>query len=282
MNHLWSEVDGKLVHPNSPAHPSGAAHFQLPGPLTDFGNASGSLPHPHAMAARTSLHNTAHARRAPRAGFIRFVTARSRKSNAMMHDQTIRLSLRGVDKLDGRLKDELVWQMRRQFGPLVEAAGKRLVLIVGAAHHADLSLDFNSDLPRTSKCGWHLMGDDGTGDVDIGQHQDWRVCGPTDPRTGHRDRRIVLGTARLLARALANTAMHELGHFVADLPDLGGGPENLTNYMTTVEPPTREKTMASMRRWLAGPQHFSAEQQQRVIEHLRSGNFFDPLHENDP
>jgi hypothetical protein len=188
------------------------------------------------------------------------------------------VSLHGLDKLSHTVREELIWQMRRQFEPLVKAAGKKLVLTLGRKD-GELVINFDSDtgMSRKKECTTLSLGDDGTGQVDVDRHRGVRVCGPKDPVTGFQDRRVVLGTPQLLARALVNTAIHELGHFVANLDHS----EDLRNYMTTAGPGKSHSTMSSMRSWLAGPMTFTHAQKQKMIMHLGKGEYFDPLKENE-
>src|SRR5271169_138804 len=77
--------------------------------------------------------------------------------------------------------------------------------------------------------------------------------------------RRLLTNDRLMGRALANTALHELGHFIGNF-DHSSDP---TNYMVTGQPPVAQRTISTQRVWWAGPQHFSPEQQEKIIQQLK-------------
>jgi hypothetical protein len=111
------------------------------------------------------------------------------------------------------------------------------------------------------------VGEDGTGAVDRSGHLYARVCEPT------HDTRRVITTDRLLVRALANTALHELGHFIADLDHS----QDLTNFMTTVGPTGKDRNFEAVRDWYAGPKTWTKEQHDRLVEKLKSGVYCDPI-----
>lgn len=180
----------------------------------------------------------------------------------------LHLSLHGVHKLSSGVQKELIWQIRRQFEPLVNEAGKKLKLTVGGSQ-GELNINFDSDTTHHEVCGGGVLGEGAAGDVDVNAHRNLRVCGPVDPHTGIRDTRHILGSSRYLARALANSALHELGHFVANLEDC----RDLTNYMTTIGPNTSQRTMKSMRDWLAGPQSFTSDQHGKMVTQLRKAEW---------
>lgn len=184
------------------------------------------------------------------------------------------LNLTGLDKVSPRTRSEVIVAIRQALGPLVEAAGRTLTITTGP-HRGDLNIDFDSTTPPhpnaarlpNSKgvCGFSLMGDESGETVFVRAHKDLRVCGPVNPATRKQDTRRVLTTSWLLGPALANTAIHELGHFIASLDHVNGA----GNFMTIFGPPDDKKTMATQREFWAGKMVFTDEQKQRLIEHLR-------------
>src|ERR1700732_1830158 len=153
-------------------------------------------------------------------------------------------------------------------GPLVKAAGKTLIITTGK-HRGDINLDFVSEKRTTAGaiCPPSLLGptlgEEGTR-ILVKAHRELRVCGPPDPVSGKRDTRKVLTTFWLLGPALANTALHELGHFIADLEDVS----DMSNYMSTLEP-MEKRTLMSRRTAKAGKQTFTEDQKDRLVKQLK-------------
>ena len=132
------------------------------------------------------------------------------------------LNCTGLDDLDAKTHSEVVVRLRQVLEPLCKDAGKTLTITKGD-HRGDLNLDFDSDtdtrareLCPSSGLG-NLLGEDAGEAVFVRAHQDMRVCGPVDPKTNTRDTRRFLNASWLLGPALANTGLHELGHFIANL-----------------------------------------------------------------
>lgn len=192
------------------------------------------------------------------------------------------LNLTGLDKVSPKTRSEVIVAIRQALGPLVEAAGRSLTITTGP-HRGDLSIDFDSTTPphpnegklpnSEGVCGVSLMGEDAGETVFVRAHRDLRVCGPVNPATGKRDTRRVLTTSWLLGPALANTAMHELGHFIANLDHVNGS----GNFMTISGPPKDKRTMATQREFWAGKMVFSQEQKQRLIEQLKKKEWLGDL-----
>jgi len=184
-----------------------------------------------------------------------------------MSETMITLGLHGLEQLDARTKAGVVWLMRKEFEPIVNEAGKRLRITTGR-HWGELNIVFTADpLDQRKVCPvstW--LGDDALRTVSIGGHRSLRVCGVEDPETHKRDIRHVLTNHWLLAHALANTAMHELGHFIADLDH---SPDS-RNYMITGALPPEQKTLRSQREFYAGQQSFTLEQREKLVAQLRT------------
>ncbi len=185
-----------------------------------------------------------------------------------MSEKSITLALHGLDNLDEKTKAGVVWLFRKEFEPIVNEAGKTLRITTGR-HRGDLNLSFDAEPQAAARkpcTGIAWLGEDGSGGVSIGGHQSLRVCGPVDPDSKKRDIRRVLTNFWLMAHALANTGMHELGHFIADL-DHSTDPQN---YMVTDSLPVGERNIRSQRKFFAGQQSFTAEQRQKLVAQLKT------------
>lgn len=185
-----------------------------------------------------------------------------------MSETMITLSLHGLEQLDPRIKAGVVWLMRKGFEPIVNEAGKRLRITTGRLQ-GDLNITFMEDAwarQRTPCASTVWLGDDGLRTVSVGGHRSLRVCSVADPVTHQRDIRRVLTNHWLMAHAMANTAMHELGHFIADLEHS----IDSKNYMIDGALPPEQKNIRSQREFYAGQQSFTPEQRQRLVAQLQS------------
>jgi hypothetical protein len=184
----------------------------------------------------------------------------------------LRLNLQGLDRVGPKTASEVVVLMRHVMGPLVGEAGKVLVITLGP-HQGDLNLDFDSDSNTSSSgiCagGISILGEDGGQEVFVRAHRDLRICGPIDPRTKRKDTRKFLTASWLLGPALANTGIHELGHFIADLPHV----DDAANFMNFFGPPVKERTLATQREFWAGKKIFTTDQRQRLVKQIRDGKW---------
>jgi hypothetical protein len=115
----------------------------------------------------------------------------------------------------------------------------------------------------------NLLGEDAGETVFVRAHQDMRVCGPVDPKTNTRDTRRFLNASWLLGPALANTGLHELGHFIANLEHT----TDPTNIMSDgfSKPKLAERNIKTQREFWATPQTFSADQKKRLVARLKTG-----------
>jgi len=146
------------------------------------------------------------------------------------------------------------------------AAGKNLRIMLGPSE-GDLNIFFDFKKPADPACHYTEWGEEGR-IVYVQVHRQARVCSAPDPKTGHKDLRRFLTTDLLLARALANTAIHELGHFIAFLDEEY---QNVGNYMCTGNPPVKDRTLRKKREYYAGHQTFREDQKRQLIEQLRAG-----------
>ncbi len=182
--------------------------------------------------------------------------------------ESLHLALHGLDRLSDRLRREIVYIIRQEFEPLVREAGRTLRLTTGATR-GDLNLDFDSESPPGRVCRNTVLGEDASGLIFVRGHANLRICGERDPGTGRRDTRRFLTTSWLLGRALANTALHELGHFIANLDHVADS----NNYMMTGGLPVSERNIRSQREFWAERKSFDSNQRQRLINQIRTGEW---------
>jgi hypothetical protein len=193
----------------------------------------------------------------------------------MRSKHSIRLALHGLGKLSERVQHEIIWIIRVEFGPIVTAAGARLRIIPAVHSHGDLNIDFDSDSPPGKVCGATVLGEDAAGVIYVKAHRELRVCGKADAH-GKRDTRRFLTTDVLLGRALANSAIHELGHFIADLDHAS----DAHNYMMTFGIPRANRTLRTQRQTWAGKQSFTPEQKHQLVTQLRARRWLGDLQVN--
>jgi hypothetical protein len=178
---------------------------------------------------------------------------------------TIHLALHGLDGVTERLRSEIVVIVRHEFEPLVKEAGMSLILSTGRGT-GDLNMDFDTTEPADPPCHLTFLGEDAGHSVWVEAHRNLRVCSAKDPKTGKRDLRRFLTTDPLLGRALANTALHELGHFIADLDHTA----EIGNYMFTWGIPPAQRTLQSQRHAWAGQKTFTADQRAKIVRQLKA------------
>jgi hypothetical protein len=176
----------------------------------------------------------------------------------------LHLVLHGLDRVTPRLRQEVVYILRQEFGPIVAEAGRTLKMTVGP-RTGDLNLYFDTTTAPARICQNTLLGEDASGVVWVEAHRNLRVCSQRD-RAGNRDTRRFLTRDWLLGRAVANTAMHELGHFIANLDHSA----DTSNYMMTGSMPTAQRTLTSQRKHWAGRQSFSSGQRARLVAQLQA------------
>jgi hypothetical protein len=158
--------------------------------------------------------------------------------------------------------------------PICKDAGKTLTITKGD-HRGDLNLDFDSDTDTRARelCPSRglgsILGEDAGEAVFVRAHRDLRVCGPADPKTKRRDTRRFLNTSWLLGPALANTGLHELGHFIANLEHT----RDSMNIMFDGAPPfpLADRNIKTQREFWGTPWTFNDDQKQRLVAQLKTG-----------
>lgn len=182
--------------------------------------------------------------------------------------EPLHLALHNLDGVSSRLRQEIVYIIRQEVEPLVNEAGRTLRLTVGSAR-GDLNIDFDTESPPGRICQNTVLGEDGTGSVFVQAHRELRVCGVRDRATGQWDTSRFLTNDWLLGRALANTAIHELGHFIANEDHSADS----RNYMMTGSPPVAQRSVQSQREHWAGQKSFTSTQRTRLIAQIRAGEW---------
>lgn len=173
----------------------------------------------------------------------------------------IRLAFHNLGKFHDRVADDIIWITKRVFEPLALEAGQTFRITRGPGL-GDLNITFDFATPY-KMCQFNSLGDEGD-TVYALVHRDWRVCGPV--RTdGTRDLRKFMSGDRRLGRALANTAIHELGHFIAFFDESS----DHSNYMTTGGLPKNVRTRSNQRELFAGHKSFNAEQKAQIVAQFR-------------
>lgn len=188
----------------------------------------------------------------------------------MAPQRELTLVLHGLSWLTAGQRFHFINFIRRDLEPLVKKAGRDLRLAWNSRpKRGELNIYLEKGEQPERTCGFAILGDCNSGYVSIADHVNLRVCGPSDPLTGERDTTLVLTTDQLLAQALANTALHELGHFISDLKDntLPG------NFMSTMGPRRSERTLQTMINYFGGRQQWTVDQKKQLIKSLRSGKY---------
>jgi hypothetical protein len=170
--------------------------------------------------------------------------------------------------------------IRQAIEPLARRAGRTLQF--GRHAPGDLTLSFDPGGRESRPCGILILGNEGGGDIFVGAHKDLRVCGgpQRDPeRPGEIDyvsqiERVFDEEEEAFGRFVGNTAVHELGHLMAQL-DHTSGPSNYMHSQGALGAnlPREMRTRANMRRHWAGRKNFTADQARTLTEAIRTGRF---------
>jgi hypothetical protein len=188
----------------------------------------------------------------------------------MAPPKELTLVLHGLIWLSRPQRHYVIEFVKRDLEPLAKKAGRNLqIKWWGKNPTGELNIYLVKGQKPKQMCGFEILGDDNSGYVSIAGHLYLRVCGPSDPRTGKRDTRRVLTTDRMFAQALANTTLHELGHFIADLEDnrIPG------NFMSTLGPKNSERTLQTMRKYFGARLQWTKDQHTKLVGCLRSGTY---------
>jgi hypothetical protein len=166
------------------------------------------------------------------------------------------------------------------FHPAAVLAGREIELAYSPPGDAELTFDRGGRATRP--CGLMILGNEGGGDIFVGAHADLRVCGTPemDPATGgvdHASPRLehVFDPAEpAFGRFVGGTAVHELGHVMAQLPHTA----DRGNYMHSegslgANLPEHLRTLETMRRHWGGTKTFSGSQIRLLAQAMMAGPF---------
>lgn len=163
---------------------------------------------------------------------------------------------------------------------IVRRAGRQLRTVRTTANDAgDLTLDFLRSGHERVPCAVLFLGVEGGGMVWVGAHEDIRVCGsPTRGDDGEMDytptiQRVFDPSEAPFARAVANTALHEIGHLLAELEHT----PDPANYLFSTDRgavlPKAQRSRESLEELYAGPKTFNETQQRAMVCAVRSGYY---------
>jgi len=189
-----------------------------------------------------------------------------------MAGDTVNLALNGAWLLNEGRRSALIKWIKQGFAPIVTKAGKTLSITMpgklkrpaAAPRSLTLKLNFEKDEKVPARrCGF-VLGTCGTGNIYITAHQYMGVCGDKPKIRNTR----VLTTDEVLGHALANTGIHELGHYVGGFDDnrISG------NFMSTLGAPRSSRTVQSMRAYFAGTMSWTPDQEKELVARIKSGN----------
>jgi hypothetical protein len=187
--------------------------------------------------------------------------------------QTFTITLSGISNVQPSQVVQAT--IREAIEPLTQQASR--VLRFRPSGTGDLTLTFDPGGHESRPCGLLILGIEGGGDIFVGAHEDLRVCcGPLrDPQNpGEIDyvTQILLvfdDGESAFGRFVGNTAVHELGHMMAQLDHTSFR----GNFMYSGNLPRNMRTLESMRRHWAGHKSFSSDQSCRLIEAIRTNSF---------
>jgi hypothetical protein len=180
-----------------------------------------------------------------------------------------------------RPSSEVVQTIRDAFEQLVNLAGKQLQFSHSGSE--DIELTFDGEISQPQPCAFTILGISGGGDIAVGDLQNLRVCcGPIrDPSNpSHIDyitqfRRLFDPEEPEFGRCVGNTAVHELGHMIAGFDNHSNDPNNFMYQVPFIHSnlPRRWRTLEHMRWHWAGPKQFTSEQQNLLIQAIKTGTF---------
>ena len=185
----------------------------------------------------------------------------------------VHLVLKGAWELNRPQRTSLMKWIDHGFKGLVAKADKTFVMTIADLNaRSDPTKDskdtlrhelfFETEAIPERKCGI-IIGECASGYISITRHRWMGICG-IDPKTSNK---AFLTTDELLGHALANTALHELGHLFGGFQDN----RDAGNFMSSVGPPKDERTAMTMRAFFGGTMKWTPEQESKLVENIRAG-----------
>jgi outer membrane protein OmpA-like peptidoglycan-associated protein len=165
--------------------------------------------------------------------------------------------------------------------PLVRQAGRELKIVRSVLPGTgDVTLTFDPGGRGQRPCQMLILGMDGGGEIFVGAHRDLRVCsGIVLNAQGQPDHQSQLEhvfefNEPEFAVAVANTAIHELGHIMAQLPHVN----DFSNFMHSAgrlgsDLPQNMRTRKTMRQHYAQRGRFDAAQSAKLVCAIQTGFF---------
>jgi hypothetical protein len=164
--------------------------------------------------------------------------------------------------------------------PSAQGAGRQLRLT--RSPPGDLGLDFDPGGSERQPCALLILGNEGGGEIFVGAHRDLRVC--SGPQGAPQDPEGIDHVSQFenvfdpqepeFARFVGGTAVHELGHQIAQLPHI----TDRHNFMDSgaqrgANLPRHLRTRDLMRRHWSEQKSFSSGQIQQLQDAIRTGQF---------
>jgi hypothetical protein len=173
----------------------------------------------------------------------------------------------------------LVSTIREALAPLVQQAGRELKIVQQRIlpQQGELTITFFPGGGGPRLCGVRILGQDAGGAVWVGAHEAMRACGdihgdPQDPQdldhSSQIDPLFDNGEPEF-ARFVANTAVHELGHIMANLEHS----LDRYNFMSNEDLPFELRNRDNLRQFYSSRLHFDAAQVHRLVCAIQTGDF---------
>jgi outer membrane protein OmpA-like peptidoglycan-associated protein len=167
--------------------------------------------------------------------------------------------------------------------PVVRRAGRELKVMRSVVIPGDLTLDFDAGGGASRPCVNIILGNEGGGEILLGGHRALRVCsgmrlGPNGvPDHQSQLEHVFEPHEPEFAQAVANTAIHELGHLLG-LRHVN----DFSNFMHAVDPlganlPQVMRNRQTMRQHWSRRGRFNPAQIESMMCSIKTGFFIDPV-----
>lgn len=155
-------------------------------------------------------------------------------------------------------------------GP-TRSAGRQLDVVSSSKQlDPDLTVTFDRDGRSEGPCRFTILGNEGGCTVFIGAHSTLFECPERGKERQGEPALVFPDDDEVFAQALANTAIHELGHRIAELEHTS----DLGNYMYSQQPmPDALRGKGKLRAQLSGKKTFTPQQEAALSCAIRSANY---------